>query len=389
MYRFMLISRMLYGFALLVSVRDLQDTSKIDILALGSIQLISILLELNFVNNSLKLLASNTNRDPQPYLNFLLLPVASVTITITFLYAIFLFGFENLYILIGCSCFIAIQQLTKIPDISMKLTGFLKATYTIETCSAVLQIVIVICLVDADLLSAQNVLLGMIFSQLIQFLVKTYIKNRIRYSKVYVYQKSISTLYDFYRPSFKFAMTTFSTTLFVSLTVPLVAVRLPAAEGYFLLLFFRLLTYCDQLSWSPFYARLPLIHQDFRSNINLNIEKYSYAAKKVLLLFIVMSLGVFSLLQVPIFQLFFDYHSSIIVIPLLMIMILNRAIAMNMQILFAINKIEPPYVHLMMTLLSLTIFVTQTNYLLFSVIIFASSLIMLHYSNYKRLNRDL
>ena len=129
MYRLMLISRMLYGIVLLLAVRDLEDIEKIDILALGSIQLIAILLEFNFVNNSLKVLASQTKSDPQRYLTFLLIPIALVTVFFTFLYAAFIFGFKDFHILVGCSCFIALQQFTKIPDISMKLKGFLKSTY--------------------------------------------------------------------------------------------------------------------------------------------------------------------------------------------------------------------------------------------------------------------
>lgn len=389
MYRLMLISRMLYGLALLIGVRDLNDASKISILALGSVQLISILLELNFVNNSLKILAANTHCDPQRYLYYLLLPVASMTVLGSYLYANLLFGSENLYVLIGCSCFIAVQQLTKIPDISIKLKGRIKATYAIETCSAALQIVLIIYFVYADLMSAQNVLTVMIFSQFMQLVVKTYMKTRIKYSGKYVYHKSISTLYNFYRPSFKFATTTFSTTLFVSLAVPMVSVRLPAAEGYFLLLAFRLLTYCDQLSWSPFYARLPLIHQDFRSDIKMSVEKYSNASQKVLRLFTVMSLGVVIFLLAPVVQLLFDFQLSIIIIPLLMIMLLNRAIAMNVQILFAIKNIEAPHVHLVVTLFSLIIYVNQPTYLLLSVIVFTSSLIWLHYRYYKLIIREL
>lgn len=384
----MLISRMLYGLALLLAVRDLEDAIKINILALGSVQLISILLEFNFVNNSLKTLASSTNDDPQRYLTFLLIPIAPATVCCTFLYAISIFGFEDLYIAIGCSCFIALQQLTKIPDISMKMKGLLKSTYIIEAFSAFLQIVIVISLDNSELLSARNVMLTMIITQLIQLLVKSYIKSRIIYSNNYTYSNTSSTLYNFYRPSFKFATTTFSTTLFVSLIVPLIAVSLSDSQGYFLLLVFRVITYCDQLSWSSFYARLPLIHHDFRADGKLSIKKYSYAAKKVLLIFLLLSLAAVSILFLPSVQQLLDYQISAIIIPLLIVMLFNRAVAMNMQILFAIKNIEAPYAHLIMTFLSLTFFAIQPDYLFLSFVIYLVSLMILHIVNYREIRRN-
>ena len=384
----MLISRMLYGIALLLAVRDLDDTIKIDILALGSIQLIAILLEFNFVNNSLKVLASNTTSDPQRYLTFLLIPIASITVFFTFFYATFIFGFKDVSILIGCSCFIALQQLTKVPDVSIKLKGFLKSTYIIETFSTFLQILLVISLAYLGLLSARNVLIVMILAQVLQLVVKACIKRSIGYSNKYKYTKKLTTLYNFYEPSVKFATTTISTTLFVSLIIPLIAVSLSAPRGYFLLLSFRILSYCDQLSWSPFYARLPMIHQDFRNYQKTSMTQYSYAAKKVLLLFTLLSLGAISMLLVPSVQLFFDYQFSVIVIPLVAIMWLNRAVAMNMQLLFATKNIEIPCTHITLTLMNLLIFVIQPQYLLLCTMIFFVSLVSLHIRNQSQIKRD-
>ena len=167
----------------------------------------------------------------------------------------------------------------------------------------------------------------MILAQVFQIIVKAYIKRRISYSNTYRFEKNFSTLYKFYKPSVKFATITISTTLFVSLLIPLIAVTLSASDGYFLLLVFRAFSYCDQLSWSPFYARLPLIHQDFRADNKNSMKQYSYAAKKVLLLFTLLVLIISGILLLPIVQLFFDYHFSVLVIPLFTIMLLNRAIA--------------------------------------------------------------
>lgn len=385
----MLISRMLYGVVLLLSVRGLDDTIKINILSLGSIQLISILLEFNFVNNSLKVLAPNTTQDPQRYLTFLLTPIALTTVVFTFVYATFIFGFNDYGVLLGCSCFIALQQFTKIPDISMKLKGFLKLSYTIETFSTFAQISSVVFLFYAQLLSTQTILLVMILSQILQLLVKNYIKIKIRYSQEYHYANEFSTLYYFYRPALKFSTITISTTLFVSLIIPLIAVSVPASQGYFLLLAFRVLTYCDQLSWSPFYSRLPMIHQDFNKNDKMSMQYYQQAAKKVLIIFTILSIGVIGILCVPRVQLLLDYQVSLIVIPLFIILFSNRAVAMNIQILFAKKNISVPYVHLIMVFLCIAIFARQTDYLGLCVIIFFISLLKLYITNLKEIKKEL
>lgn len=380
MYRIMLVTRILYAFLLLFAVRDLADQEKINVLALGSIQLISILTELNFVNNSLKTLAPNSKNDPQKFLAYMLFPTTIVTVILTFFYASTIFGSEHVMLPLGCAVFIFLQQISKIPDICIKLKGLLRTAYTIETFSNIFQISIVVYLHEVGLLTTINVLLGMIFAQFTQFLVKSFFKSRICYQGKYIFGTGLSTRLDFFRPSIKFSAITFSTTLFVALALPIVAVSLSASDGYFLLLIFRVLTYCDQLSWSPFYATLPLIHQDFQSDAKNSHSKYFRALNQVLIYFISLSVISILVLALPYVQRLFSYQLTSIGVPLFIIMLLNRVIAMETQILFALTKVEPPYRHLMATLASGIIFATDRDYLILSIVVFTVSLINLHFT---------
>ena len=141
----------------------------------------------------------------------------------------------------------------------------------------------------------------------------------------------------------------FSTTVLTSLSVPVFAQRLPTDEAIFLVLAFRVFSYCDQFSWAPFYSSLPLIFTEIKVNREETIQNYKKKMQSVVAIFCALFAGALFVLMTELAQNIMGYRNFLnISFVLFFIFLSNRVLAMIVQVLLADDRIFVPWLHLIL-----------------------------------------
>ena len=347
LYTSSLILRALFAAMIILISADMPSDQRLNLLVAGSIQLIPMLVEMGLSQALIKWAAQNDNKNPASKIIIFFIPIMIITFLLTCIFSMKIFSNPSINFILICGGAVFISQCSKIPDIIMKAKKDFHKSYFLDIVVTIVQTALILIINEIDDLSATTFVYSLIIASITSLILKSFFVIRYEYDQNY---DSLSNNFFFIRTlkeSGAITLFSYSTTILISLMVPVFAQSLATDEGIFLLVVFRAFTYCDQFSWAPFYSSLPLIFSEIKANREKTIYNYKKKMRSVVAIYCILSIGALFVLMTELAQNLMGYrfflHISFVIF---VILISNRVLAMIVQILLADNRLFVPWLHI-------------------------------------------
>lgn len=349
LYTLSFIARALFAAIIILISADMPPDQRLNLLVAGSIQLIPMLVEMNSSQVLIKWVGQNDNKNPVFQIIKFFIPIMILTFLLTCIYSINIFSEHTINLILACGSAVFISQCSKIPDIIMKAKKDFEKTYLLDTIVTIVQIMVILTINGFYTLSAITFVYSLIIASILSLVFKSFYVMKYHYDEKTDTQPNNNFFFTTLKTSGAVSLFSYSTTVLTSLSVPVFAQRLPTDEAVFLVIAFRVFSYCDQFSWAPFYSSLPLIFTEIKVNREETIRNYKKKIQSVCAIFCALFTGALFVLMTELAQNIMGYRIFLnISFILFFILLSNRVLAMVVQVLLADNRMFVPWLHLIL-----------------------------------------
>jgi hypothetical protein len=349
LYTLSFIARALFAAIIILISADMPPEQRLNLLVAGSIQLIPMIVEMNSSQVLIKWVGRNDNKNPVFQIIKFFIPIMIITFLLTCIYSIKIFSNPTINLILTCGSAVFISQCSKIPDIIMKAKKDFEKTYLLDIIITIFQTSVILTISGFYTLSAITFVYSLIMASISSLVLKSFYAMRYHYDEKADTQPNNNFFFTTLKASGAVSLFSFSTTVLTSLSVPVFAQRLPTDEAIFLVLAFRVFSYCDQFSWASFYSSLPLIFTEIKVNREETIQNYKKKMRSVVTIFCALFTAALFVLMTELAQNIMGYRIFLnISFVLFFIFLSNRVLAMIVQVLLADDRMFVPWLHLIL-----------------------------------------